>query len=72
MDKRELQEFTAKFWKIDLSKINNDLKLNDENLNNRSSIRFYQYIAAIESNFDVKIKDINKIITFEDLLKNIT
>lgn len=72
MNKKELIHFFSDFWNIDISKINDKLELNDKTLNNQSSIRFYQFIAAIESNFDVKIMSINKIITFGDLIKNIT
>ena len=72
MNKKELIQFFSDFWNIDISKINNKLELNDKTLNNQSSIRFYQFIAAIESNFDVKIMSINKIVTFGDLIKNIT
>jgi len=71
MNKKELIHFFSDFWKIDISKINNNLELNDEELNNQSSVRFYQFIAAIESNFNVEIRDIHKINTFEDLIKNI-
>ena len=71
MNKKELIQFFSDFWNIDISKINDKLELNDKTLNNQSSIRFYQFIAAIESNFDVKIKDINKIIKFGDLIKDI-
>jgi len=72
MNKKELIQFFSDFWNIDISKINDKLELNDKTLNNQSSIRFYQFIAAIESNFDVKIMNINKIVTFGDLIKNIT
>lgn len=71
MDKKELIQFFSEFWKIESSKINEDLKLDDEMLNNRTSIRFYQFIAAIESNFDVKVTNLNNLNTFGDILKNI-
>ena len=71
MNKKELIQFFSDFWNIDISKINDKLELNDKTLNNQSSIRFYQFIAAIESNFDVKIKDINKIITFGDIIRSV-
>lgn len=70
--KKKLINLTSEFWSIPASKIKNSLKLDDETLNNNSSIRFYQYIAAIESNLDVKVKNINKIQTFQDLVKNIS
>ena len=72
MNKKELIQFFSDFWNIDISKINDKLELNDKTLNNQSSIRFYQFITAIESNFDVKIMSIKKIATFGDLIKNIT
>ena len=53
------------------SEISDDLALNDETLNNHSSVRFYQFIAALESNFNIKIKNIGEIFTFGDLIKNI-
>lgn len=71
MNMKELIQFFSDFWKIDVSQINDDLKLDDKTLNNPSSVRFYQFIAAVESNFDVRITNINKIKTFSDLFKNI-
>lgn len=71
MNKKELIKFFSDFWKIDNSNINNNLELNDKKIKNQSSIRFYQFIAAIESNFDVKIKNVENIKTFGDLIKNI-
>jgi acyl carrier protein len=66
--KNKLKLFTSKFWNVSVSKINDNFKFDDENLKDLSSIRFFQFIIAIESNFDVKVKNINKIITFKDLV----
>ena len=75
MDKREFRKelisFFSDFWKIESSQIHDDMKLNDEILKNQSSIRFYQFIAALESNYDVKVQNINTILTFGDLVRNI-
>ena len=71
MERNELISFFSDFWKIDCSHIHNNLKLNDEILKNQSSIRFYQFIAALESNYNVKIKNLNTILTFGDLIKNV-
>jgi acyl carrier protein len=71
MNRKELIGFFSEFWGIEDSKIKDDLILNDENLHNHSSVRFYQFIAALESNFDVRIENINNVITFGDLSKNI-
>jgi hypothetical protein len=71
MDVEELMKFFSEFWDIDESEIDNDLILNDENLENHSSVRFYQFIAALESNFDVVVKNFEDIFTFGDLIKNI-
>lgn len=71
MNLKELKKFFSEFWRIKEDEINEDLKLDDENLNNHSSVRFYQFIVALESNFDVIIKNIGKITTFGDLIKNI-
>ena len=71
MEKKELVKFVSEFWKLELSKIDDKLKLDDKTLNNRSSIKFYQFIAKLESNFNVKVKNISNILTIEDLYKNI-
>jgi acyl carrier protein len=71
MEKIKLIQFFSEFWGIKESEIKDNLELNDENLHNHSSIRFYQFIAALESNFNVRIDNINNIITFEDLYRNI-
>jgi len=71
MEIKKLIKFFSEFWGIKESEIDNDLILNDENLENHSSVRFYQFISALESNFDVVIKNIENIFTFGDLIKNI-
>ncbi len=56
---------------MDRSHIHDAMKLNDETLKNQSSIRFYQFIAALESNYNVKVKNLGNISTFGDLVNNI-
>jgi acyl carrier protein len=72
MKKQNLIKFFSEFWKIDPSNIKDSLCLDDTSLKNQSSVRFYQFIAALESNFNVKIDDINNINTFGDLFKNLS
>ena len=71
MKRNELISFFSEFWKIDSSQVQDTMKLNDETLKNQSSIRFYQFIAALESNYNVKVKNLSKISTFGDLADNI-
>jgi hypothetical protein len=71
MEREKLIKFFAEFWRIAPNKIDDKLILNDENLDNHSSVRFYQFIAAVESNFDVVVKNVEEIFTFGDLIKNI-
>ena len=71
MERHELISFFSEFWKMDRSQINDAMKLNDETLKNQSSIRFYQFIAALESNYNVKVKNLSNISTFGDLANNI-
>ena len=71
MDKGKLIQFFSDFWKIDTSQIDDNLTLDNNTLEDYNSIRFYQFIAAIESNFNVKIANIHGIRTFGDLFKNI-
>jgi len=72
MERAKLIQFFSEFWGLEKNKINEDLTLNDETLSNHSSVRFYQFIAALESNFDIKVKNFENIFTFGDLIKNIT
>jgi len=69
--KKKLIVLTSEFWGIPVSKVVNSLRFDDQILNKSSSIRFYQFIAAVESNLNVKVKDISKILTFNDLINNI-
>ncbi len=71
MEKKELIAFFAEFWEIAEDKIVDNLKLDNETLENQSSLRFYQFIAAVESNFNVRVENINNILTFGDLWKNV-
>ena len=69
--KNKLIALTSEFWNIAESQITDNLRLDDETLHNNSSVRFFQFIAAVESNLNVKVKNINKIRTFKDLSDNI-
>ncbi len=71
MEKRKIIKFFSEFWGVKDSEINDDLILDDKNLQNHSSVRFYQFIAALESNFDVVVKNIENVFTLGDLIKNI-
>lgn len=71
MGSSEIVKFCAEFWQVDPLVINNKLALNDENLPNNSSIRFFMFIAKIEAKFKVRITDIENITTFGDLFRNI-
>ena len=70
MDKKALVQLFSDFWQISPSEVTDDLRLDNEALKNQSSIRFYQFVAAVESNFNVKVRNLNKILTFRDLLEN--
>lgn len=69
---KKIINLTSEFWDIPISQVKDSLKFDDQNLKNNSSIRFFQFIAAIESNFKVKVNNINKIRTFKDLINNIS
>lgn len=71
MEKAQLINFFAEFWKVNKSEISDSLKIDSEVLENYSSIRFFQFIAAVESNFGVKIENLDKIFNFEDLFNNL-
>jgi len=71
MERTELIQFFSEFWEMDSSQIHDNMKLNDETLKNQSSIRFYQFVAALESNYKVKVKNLSKISTFGDLARNV-
>lgn len=71
MNKNKLKEFFSEFWQIDSHLVKDELKLNSENLKSFNSIRTYQFFAAVESNFNVSIHNIEKIRTFKDLHDNL-
>ena len=71
MNKEELIKFCAEFWQVEASIINEDLGLNDRDLPNNSSIRFYQFLATLESHFQVRVGDTSNIVTFGDLFKEV-
>ena len=72
MEKKELVRLFSDFWQVSPSEVREDLKIDSQSLRNYSSIRFYQFIAAVESNFSVKVSNLSKILTFRDLLANIS
>ena len=71
IDIEELKDLFSEYWQIDKKKINLETRLDDESLKNKSSIRFLKFIAAIESNFSVRIKNVNNIWTLKDIIDNI-
>ena len=71
MEKTKLIDFFAEFWGMNNSEINDFLKIDNQSLKDYNSIRFFQFIAAVESNFNVKIKNIDKISNFGDLFNNL-
>jgi len=70
MDNKQLIKFFSDFWKIDASQINENLRFDSLELD-FDSLRFYQFIAALESNFNVTVGKINELHTFKDLQENI-
>ena len=71
MNREEIIQFSAEFWQVEPSFIVENLKLDDKSLPNNSSIRFYQFMAKTEAHFNVRINDVNSIITFGDLFKDL-
>ena len=72
MNKKELKSFFSEFWKIEIDSLKDETLLNNETIKDLNSIRLYQFYAAVESNFDVRIKNIENIKSFKDLLDNIS
>ena len=72
MEKQQFVEFSGEFWDMTPSKITDSLALDDNSLDEFSSIRLLQFFAALESNFNVKIENLDSILTFGDVYKNIS
>ena len=71
MDRTEIIRFCAKFWQVDPAIIAEDLKLDDRSLPSNSSIRFYQFVAKIEAHINKRISNINNVIIFGDLFRDL-
>ena len=71
MEKIHLINFFSEFWGIEKSEITDSLEINDQYLEDYSSIRVFQFIAAIESNFNVRVENLDKISNFGDLFNNL-
>lgn len=70
--RKKIIKLASDFWGVPISQIVDSFAFDDKHIDgNISSVRFFQFIAAIESNFDVKVKDTHKIRTFEDLMHSI-
>ena len=65
----EIIKFSADFWQIDPLTIHESLRLDDRDLPNNTSIRFFLFIAQVESHFGMKIENAFEIMTFGDLFK---
>lgn len=71
MDTSSLFSFFAKFWNVDPKIISREMTLDDRNLPQNSSIRFYLFMAAIEKEFKVTLDEVHTIMTFGDLCDRI-
>ncbi|MBI2135176.1 hypothetical protein HYU09_04235 [Candidatus Woesearchaeota archaeon] len=69
--KDELIVFFSEFWKIDQDEVTDKLELNSKSLPGFDSLRLFQFFAAVEFKFKVKIKKLNSIRTFGELFNNI-
>ena len=61
--------FFSEFWEMDPDSITLATKFDNKKIDNFTSLRFLQFIAAIESNFDFKFKSINELTSMRDLVK---
>ena len=68
-NREEIIRFSADFWQINPSTIHESLRLDDRDLPNNTSIRFFLFMAELESNFGMKIENAFEIMTFGDLFK---
>jgi holo-[acyl-carrier protein] synthase len=64
MNDGKLRELVAQFWNISLNEVDDQLVFDATRLRGISSIRFYRFIAAVESNFGVRIVDPAAITTY--------
>ena len=71
MERNEIINFSASFWQVDAEIIQDQLRLDDKQLPNNSSIRFYQFLANLESHFKTRIDDIHNVVTFGDLISRL-
>ena len=68
-NREEIIQFSADFWQIDPSTIHESLRLDDRDLPNNTSIRFFLFMAQVESHFGMRIENAFEIMTFGDLFK---
>ena len=61
--------FFSEFWQMDIASFTLDIKFDNKEIDNFTSLRFLQFIAAIESNFDFKFDSINELTSMRDLVK---
>lgn len=71
ISKGELVAFFSEFWKMDATEITDKLELSSKSLHEFNSLRLFQFFAAAEFKFKVKIKNLNSIRTFGELFKNL-
>jgi acyl carrier protein len=69
--RKKLVKLFAEFWGIKPGQVKDSLEISDKALGDFSSIRFFQFMAAVESNLGVEVKDLAEIKTFADLAKNV-
>ncbi|MBI2138991.1 acyl carrier protein [Candidatus Woesearchaeota archaeon] len=71
MKKEQLRQFFSKFWDVPLERVTESLALDDTALADYSSVRFYQFIAALESRFGVRVEHLENVVTFGSLLESV-
>lgn len=70
IEERVLREFFSRFWDVKVEDVADDLMI-DSRIPSFTSIRLYQFLAAVESNFGVIVENVHKIRSFGDLRENI-
>jgi len=70
MDRDRVLSFIAAFWEMPESDVADGVELSEKDIPGLTSVRFFEFIAAIEAEFDVKVANIEKVLTVGDLIEN--
>lgn len=67
VDEGELRALVARFWALEPTNVDDRLRFDPTHLRNMTSLRFFRFLAAVESKFGIRLADPSTITSYAAL-----